>query len=87
MDNVKGIELKDTVSMMTSNDYKDRFRAEYHQNVIRYNKLQMMLKKWDAGELNFDPICPRGVYDLQIKAMKDYISVLKDRAAMEKIIL
>lgn len=42
------MELKDTVEMMNSSDYKERFRAEYQQVVIRYQKLKAMLEKWDA---------------------------------------
>lgn len=37
--------LKDTVEMMNSSDYKERFRAEYQQVVIRYKKLRDMLAK------------------------------------------
>ena len=81
------MELKDTVEMMNSSDYKERFRAEYQQVVIRYQKLKAMLEKWDKGELNFTPTCPRSTYDLQIKAMADYIAVLEARAVMEDILL
>ena len=49
--------LNDTVTMMDSADYKERFRAEYYQLVIRYKKLLAMLDKWDTGELNFEPTC------------------------------
>ena len=79
------IELKDTVEMMNSADYKERFKAEYYQNVIRYQKLKNMLDKWDKGELNFEPTCPRSTYNMQIKAMTDYIAVLEARAVMEGI--
>lgn len=34
------MELKDTVEMMNSADYKERFKAEYQQVVIRYKKLK-----------------------------------------------
>lgn len=80
-------ELKDTVEMMNSADYKERFKAEYQQVVIRYQKLSAMLKKWDKGELNFSPTCPRSTYNIQIRAMTDYIAVLEARAVMENIIL
>ena len=79
------MELKDTVQMMQSEDYKERFKAEYLQNVIRYQKLKGMLQKWDNGELNFNPTCPRSTYNMQIKAMTDYIAVLEARAVMEGI--
>lgn len=39
------MRLKDTVEMMNSTDYKERFKAEYHQVVIRYQKLKAMLEK------------------------------------------
>lgn len=53
--------------------------------VIRYQKLKAMLEKWDAGELNFEPTCPRSTYNMQIKAMTDYIAVLEARAVMESV--
>ncbi len=44
------MELKDTMAEMTSGDYKERFKAEYNQAVIRYRKLKEMLDKWDRGK-------------------------------------
>lgn len=79
------MELSDTVEMMNSEDYKERFRAEYFQTVIRYEKLKNMLDRWDDGDLNFTPTCPRSTYNMQIKAMTDYIAVLEARAVMEGI--
>lgn len=81
------MELKDTVEMMKSTDYKERFKAEYQQLAIRSNGLKNMLDKWDKGELTFKPTCPRSTYDLQIKAMKEYKAVLEARAVMENIAL
>ena len=78
-------DLKDTVEMMSSEDYKERFRAEYCQTVIRYGKLKNMLDRWDEGSLNFVPTCPMSTYNMQIKAMTDYIAVLEARAVMEDI--
>ena len=82
---VKNMELKDTVVLMNSADYKERFKAEYQQVVIRYQKLKGMLEKWDNGELNFEPTCPRSTYNIQIKAMADYIAILEARAVMENV--
>lgn len=53
--------------------------------VIRYKKLKVMLDKWDNGDLNFTHTCPRSTYNMQIKAMTDYIAVLEARAVMENI--
>lgn len=74
-----------TVLNMTSSDYKKRFEAEYHQLEIRYERLKKMCEKWDAGELDFTPTCPRATYDKQITAMIDYLSVLEMRAHYEDI--
>ena len=72
---------------MQSNDYKERFLAEYYQLKIRFEKLKAMLEKWDKGELNFTPACNLryGIYNLQIKAMADYIATLEIRAMIEDI--
>ena len=79
------MKLSETVEMMNSADYKERFKAEYNQLTIRYCGLNAMLEKWDAGTLSFEPICPRSTYNMQIKAMTDYLAVLEARAVMEDI--
>ena len=81
------ILLEDTTSMMVSKDYKERFKAEYYQLVTRYRGLKAMLDKWDNNTLEFEPTCPRSTYNMQIKAMTDYIAVLEARAVMEDIVL
>lgn len=81
------MKLSDTIEMMSSPDYKKRFKAEYYQLVTRYRGLKSMLTKWDEGTLNFKPTCPRSTYNMQIKAMTDYIAVLEARAVMEDIVL
>ena len=77
--------LKDTVKYMCSNDYKERFIAEYKQLYIRYEALKKMVYNWDHGLLNFTPTCERKVYDAQLKAMEDYLLVLQNRAEVEEI--
>ena len=79
------MKLADTVEMMNSSDYKERFKAEYAQLVIRYYGLRNMLEKWDNGTLEFEPTCPRSTYNLQIEAMVNYIAVLEARAVMEDV--
>lgn len=78
-------ELRDTTEMMNSDDYKERFKAEYYQVVIRVNGLKNMLDKWDRGELDFTPTCPREIYNDQMEYMVNYMTVLADRAVMEGI--
>lgn len=79
------MELKDTIEMMTSGDYKERFKAEYWQTKIRYEKLNNMCEKWDNGELNFEPTCMRATYDWQLSVMEEYLSVLEYRAKYEGV--
>lgn len=80
------MELKDTVFMMTnSDDYIERFKAEYYQLKVRLDKLNTMLEKWDKGELKFSPTCQREFYTRQVKAMNDYLKVLETRAYIEGV--
>lgn len=80
------LKLADTIDGMKSEDYKKRFIAEYEQLVIRYRGLTNMLNKWDRNEeLGFVPTCPRSTYNMQVKAMTDYIAILEARAVMEGI--
>lgn len=39
------MKLPETVEMMNSKDYKERFKAEYYQLKIRVNGLKAMLDK------------------------------------------
>jgi hypothetical protein len=79
------MELKDTVALMTSANYKERFMAEYYQLETRYLKLKYMCDDWDEDTLPFVPTCPRSIYDKQLAAMKDYLDVLVDRAKLENV--
>lgn len=79
------MELNYTVEMMTSTDYKERFKAEYYQLKIRYGKLIKMLEQWNNNQLSFKPTCHRSIYVLQTKAMLEYLAVLEARANIEGI--
>ena len=54
--------MKDTIELMNSSDYKDRFKAEYYQLKIRYTKLHAMLVKLEAGKLDFTPSSSRAIF-------------------------
>lgn len=79
------MELKDTVEMMVSSDYKERFRAEYFQLKIRINGLRNMLKKYKAGTLTFKPSCSYDLLNGQLKSMEMYATYLEERADIEGI--
>lgn len=76
-------ELKETVKLMESSDYKERFMAEYFQLEIRMTKLRSMVKNWE--NLNFTPTCPKKLYIVQLEGMDQYMEVLKKRAELENI--
>lgn len=78
-------ELKDTVEMMNSSDYKERFKAEYLQTKIRYDKLHAMIVKYEAGTLDFDPDCSLELLKSQASTMGQYLYALEVRAQVEKI--
>lgn len=79
------MELRDTIKMMESADFKDRFRAEYFQLKIRAEKLAAMLDKYKAGVLPFRPNCSYELLFEQLVYMKQYLRILEERAKVENI--
>ena len=79
------MKLNETVEMMNSQDFKERFKAEYLQLKIRMEGLSSMLKKYKEGTLNFKPKCSYEVLYKQLVYMEDYLNVLKERAEIENI--
>ena len=77
--------LQNTEFLMNSNDYKDRFVAEYWQTEIRYAKLHEMTVKYQANKLDFTPNCPLDVLLKQKVAMGQYLNMLEIRAEIEGI--
>ena len=81
------MELKDTIDLMISVDYPDRFKAEYHQTYIRHNKLSKFMTDWANGLLDYEPICSWDLLASQRKYMEKYLEVLRLRAETEGISL
>lgn len=81
------MDLQTITTLMLSGDYKDRMKGEYYHLQNRKENLEAVLKLWDSGKLPFTPDCPRSIYDLQLRAMKDYMAILEARAIIEKIVL
>ena len=79
------MDLKDTIGMMNSEDYKERFKAEYIQTKIRYEKLHNMIVRYEAGTLDFTPTCPLSILKSQKTAMGNYLYCLEVRAELEGI--
>ena len=79
------MELERIIELMKSEDYKDRFKAEYYQLEDRATKLGNMLEKYKAGTLNFTPSCSYELLNSQLKAMNEYLKYLMIRADIEGI--
>ncbi len=79
--------LYETTLLMKSNDFRERFQAEYIQLKIRYNGLKAMLEKYKAGTLSFQPKCSYELLFTQLVYMENYMKVLEERAKVEGIIL
>ena len=92
-------ELKDTIEMMQSVDYKERFKAEYQQTKIRYEKLKAFNNKIEAAtRTTCDPFtpcakrvdepkhdCPADMLREQQHIMGEYLHILEVRAVIEGI--
>ena len=78
-------KMEQTVELMLSDNYKDRFKGEYLQLFYRVEGLAKMLDDWRDGKLNFEPTCDYFVYVEQLKAMTEYLHILHDRAMEEEI--
>ena len=77
-----GITLNNTVEMMNSKDHTERMKAEFLQLRIRRNKLQLMINRYMAGDLNFELTCS---LQSQVAAMDEYALILKERARLENV--
>lgn len=77
------MELQDTIELMSSSDFKDRFKAEFCQLAIRYQKLKKMIDNYN--NLDFKPNCSRDLLFEQLIYMKHYMSILALRANIENI--
>lgn len=87
-------ELKDTIQNMVSEDYKERFKAEYWQTKIRYEKLKSFTNKIEAEERTgmeycrrpaTPHACPTNLLREQQHAMGEYLHCLEIRAVIEGV--
>lgn len=77
--------LAETIPLMTSEDYRDRFKAEYWQLKIRTGKLQAMLAADEVGTLPFKFQCPRSLLRDQLRKSQDLLGILATRVRVEGI--
>ena len=84
------MELKDTIKLMNSADYKERFKAEYLQTKIRYEKLKAFNNKIEAALMSCTVEmpkhdCPETLLLEQESTMENYLHILEVRAQIENI--
>ena len=83
------MELKETIELMCSSNYKERFVAEYHQVKIRYEKLKNFCNKIEVEKMLGKEVtkhdCPLELLREQKKYMGLYLSILEKRALIENI--
>ena len=88
------MELKNTAALMNSDNYKERFKAEYYQTKIRYEKLKAFNTRIEAAhrtrgcenainEPKHD--CPPELLREQQALMGQYLHTLEVRAVIEGI--
>lgn len=91
------MEFKDTIILMNSEDYKERFKAEYWQLKERYERLKAFNTKIDAanrtqyqhqtGKRVEMPKhdCPDDLLMQQQHIMGEYLHILEVRAVIEDV--
>lgn len=92
--------LRDTIDLMINSDYKARFKAEYWQVKIRYEKLKVFNTKLEAAmrgkhehyndnSVNVPDMprhdCPVDLLREQQEVMGRYLHILELRAVFENI--
>lgn len=84
--NIEEMTLADTVDMMLSDDYKERFIAEYDQLSIRRNKLMNVIRAAEHDELDgFELSCPIPMLYDQLQIMDKLLLILEKRAVIEEV--
>lgn len=79
------MELLDTLELMASDDYKERFKAEYYQLTTRLEKLNKTIIKALANTLDFELNCNVELLEQQSYSMLQYKKCLEIRAEIEGI--
>ena len=87
---------KEAAILALSDDYKERFQAEYLQLKLRAESLKKLLNRWEAYYnsnsdtelekwLGFKPNCSKDLLERQLRCMYNYLEILEIRAEIEGI--
>lgn len=75
--------LDDTMKLMVSTDYKERFIAEYVQLKIRAERLNLFIIDAKLGKE--EHTCPISLLESQLSLQETLLNILETRASMEDI--
>lgn len=78
------MQLENTIDLMISKDYKDRFKAEYYQLENRIIGLTNMINNYYKKQLAFK-INDISIYEKQLSVMTEYLNILTERAKLDDI--
>lgn len=81
MGKISVTSLKDTIPYMMSNDYKERFKGEYYQLVIRIRNLEKTIRTRGNGMT----ISSLAALSNQLDSMLTYKAMLENRAKIQHI--
>lgn len=73
------MELKDTVKLMLSDDWRDRLKAEHLQLTIRLHNLAVFINAANRGEKKYKSERDKFAMKKQYRAMVEYIIALEHR--------
>lgn len=85
INNITTEEINHTIELIKSDNYKERFRAEYFLLMWRTAKLSTLIGAINSGVVDFTPNCPVELLTEQLNAMYNYLIVLSKRAKIEHI--
>lgn len=80
-------ELKQTVDLMLSENFRDNLKAEYWQNIIRYNSLSMYIDKLKNSKNPYESSVSIKMLERQLTYMSLLNSVLEERLEADDITL
>lgn len=75
--------LKQTAELMTSEDYRERFKGEVLQLCIRINRLRDTLIDIYDGKCKFTPKCSTDLLEAQLDSMEDLLRIYNIRSSVE----
>ncbi len=79
------VTYSDTVDLMLAETFSEKLVAEYFQLKIRYDELNKMILKIEAGTANFEINTKLNTLKEQLYHMNEYMKLLRLRAELEHI--